>query len=94
MAMRLDEVISGIKADVAVKIFGDDAQILEQQADQVLRVLRHVPGAADIAEGDLLRRRRIAGRRRSRGAGPLRPERLRRAGRGPGGDRRDARSPK
>ena len=48
MAMRLDEAVSGVKADVAVKIFGDDAAILEQKADEVLRVLRDVPGAADI----------------------------------------------
>jgi cobalt-zinc-cadmium resistance protein CzcA len=48
MAMRLDEAVSGVKADVAVKIFGDDAAVLEQKADEVLRVLRDVPGAADI----------------------------------------------
>jgi cobalt-zinc-cadmium resistance protein CzcA len=48
MAMRLDEAISGVKADVAVKIFGDEAAILEQKADEVLRALRDVPGAADI----------------------------------------------
>ncbi len=48
MAMRLDEAVSGVKADVAVKVFGDDAAILEQKADEVLRALRGVPGAADI----------------------------------------------
>jgi cobalt-zinc-cadmium resistance protein CzcA len=48
MAMRLDEAISGVKGDVAVKIFGDNAAILEQKADEVLRVLRDVSGAADI----------------------------------------------
>jgi heavy metal efflux system protein len=47
MAMRLDEVVSGIKADVAVKIFGEDARVLEQKAEQVLRLLTSVPGAAD-----------------------------------------------
>ncbi|MEZ5363414.1 MAG: CusA/CzcA family heavy metal efflux RND transporter [Bryobacterales bacterium] len=48
MAMRLDEAVSGVKADVAVKIFGDDADILEEKADEALRVMRTVPGAADI----------------------------------------------
>mgnify|MGYP001404406172 CR=1 FL=1 len=37
MAMRLDEVVSGIKADVALKIFGDDAHTLEQLAERVVR---------------------------------------------------------
>lgn len=47
MAMRLDEVVSGIKADVAVKIFGEDPRVLEQLAEQALRVISGVPGAAD-----------------------------------------------
>jgi heavy metal efflux system protein len=47
MAMRLDETISGIKADVALKIFGEDPAILEQLAGQAFRVLERVPGAAD-----------------------------------------------
>jgi cobalt-zinc-cadmium resistance protein CzcA len=47
MAMRLDEVVSGIKADVALKIFGDDPAVLEQQAEQALRIISRVPGAAD-----------------------------------------------
>jgi len=47
MAMRLDEVVSGIKADVALKIFGDDPRVLEQKAEQALRVISAVPGAAD-----------------------------------------------
>ncbi|MEZ5285610.1 MAG: CusA/CzcA family heavy metal efflux RND transporter [Vicinamibacterales bacterium] len=48
MAMRLDEVVSGIKADVAVKVFGPDAAILERIGAQVLDVIEHVPGAADV----------------------------------------------
>ncbi len=47
MAMRMDEVISGIKADVAVKIFGDEPRVLEQLAERALGVLSAVPGAAD-----------------------------------------------
>ena len=47
MAMRLDEAISGVKADVAVKIFGDDAETLERIAEETLHWLRQVPGAAD-----------------------------------------------
>ncbi len=48
MAMRLDEVVSGVKADVAVKIFGPDEQVLNDRADAVLRILSRVRGAADV----------------------------------------------
>ncbi len=47
MAMRLDEVVSGIKADVAVKVFGPESAVLERIGAQVLDVIEHVPGAAD-----------------------------------------------
>jgi heavy metal efflux system protein len=48
MAMRLDETVSGVKADVAVKLFGEDLQTLEEKAAEVARVLEKVPGAADV----------------------------------------------
>jgi cobalt-zinc-cadmium resistance protein CzcA len=47
MAMRLDEVVSGIKADVAVKVFGPDATVLERLGAQILDEVARVPGAAD-----------------------------------------------
>lgn len=47
MAMRLDEVVSGIKADVAVKVFGPDSAVLERIGAQVLSVVDAVDGAAD-----------------------------------------------
>ncbi|MFN7982266.1 MAG: CusA/CzcA family heavy metal efflux RND transporter [Vicinamibacterales bacterium] len=48
MAMRLDEVVSGVKADVAVKIFGPDATVLERLGEQVRQVLERVQGNADL----------------------------------------------
>lgn len=48
MAMRLDEVVSGVKADVAVKVFGPDATALERLGEQVRQVLDRVPGNADL----------------------------------------------
>ncbi len=48
MAMRLDEVVSGVKADVAVKIFGEDSAVLERLAGQVQTVLATVRGVADL----------------------------------------------
>jgi len=48
MAMRLDEVVSGVKADVAVKIFGADAATLERLGASVQRALADVRGEADL----------------------------------------------
>ncbi|MEK7833872.1 MAG: efflux RND transporter permease subunit, partial [Acidobacteriota bacterium] len=48
MAMRLDETISGVKADVAVKLFGEDLNLLEEKAAEIARVLEKVPGSADV----------------------------------------------
>lgn len=48
MAMRLDEVVSGVKADVAVKIFGDDERVLDRKADEVMAILKRIPGTADL----------------------------------------------
>jgi cobalt-zinc-cadmium resistance protein CzcA len=48
MAMRLDELASGVKADVAVKVFGADPAVLEQLGTQVHGLLAKVRGAADL----------------------------------------------
>jgi heavy metal efflux system protein len=48
MAMRLDEVVSGVKADVAVKIFGPDPAMLEQLAGSIQHALQSVSGVADL----------------------------------------------
>ena len=47
MAMRIDETISGVKADLAIKVFGDDFRTLDKIGQQVLRVVSAVRGAAD-----------------------------------------------
>jgi cobalt-zinc-cadmium resistance protein CzcA len=46
--LRFNELVSGVRSDVAVKVFGDDLSVLLDQANQIARVLRGVPGAADI----------------------------------------------
>ncbi|MFH1554708.1 MAG: CusA/CzcA family heavy metal efflux RND transporter [Pseudomonadota bacterium] len=46
--LRFNELISGIRSDVGVKIFGDDLDTLLQVAGQVRAVLQTVPGAADV----------------------------------------------
>lgn len=46
--MRFNELIAGVRSDLAVKIFGPDLDILKQQAEQVARALERVQGAADV----------------------------------------------
>ncbi len=46
--MRMNELISGVRADVAVKVYGDDLDQLLEVAEQVERVMQRVPGAADV----------------------------------------------
>ncbi|MCA9593934.1 MAG: efflux RND transporter permease subunit [Myxococcales bacterium] len=46
--LRVQELISGVRSDVAVHIYGDDLELLKRKADEVARVLRTVPGAADV----------------------------------------------
>ncbi len=46
--LRFNELISGVRSDVGVKIFGDDLDTLLQVANQVQAVLQTVPGAADV----------------------------------------------
>lgn len=46
--MRFNELISGVRSDVAVKIYGDDFTAMERTAGEIANVLRSVPGAADV----------------------------------------------
>ncbi|MFO1226095.1 efflux RND transporter permease subunit [Roseateles sp.] len=46
--MRFNELISGVRSDVAVKVFGDDMAVMESTAEQISKVLQGVPGAADV----------------------------------------------
>ncbi len=50
--MRLDEVISGVKGDVALKIFGEDPRVLEKLAEQALRVVSSVAWSGGHTDGD------------------------------------------
>ena len=46
--MRFNELISGVRSDLALKVYGDDLDVLAEQAERVERVLAQVPGAADV----------------------------------------------
>ncbi|HAT1722177.1 TPA: CusA/CzcA family heavy metal efflux RND transporter [Legionella pneumophila] len=46
--MRFNELISGVRSDVAVKVFGDDMNTLLEIAENISTQLKKVPGAADV----------------------------------------------
>jgi len=48
IAAAVDELISGSKADLAIKIFGQDMEVLKQKAAEVEAVIRTVPGADEV----------------------------------------------
>ena len=46
--MRFNELIAGVRSDVAVKVFGDDLDTMLTTANRIARVIRDVPGATDV----------------------------------------------
>jgi heavy metal efflux system protein len=46
--MRFNELISGVRSDVAVKIFGDDLGVLLETGERIAEVVESVPGAEDV----------------------------------------------
>ena len=46
---RINEMVSGVRADIAVKVFGTDLDALVKKANEVAAVLRNVTGGADVA---------------------------------------------
>jgi cobalt-zinc-cadmium resistance protein CzcA len=46
--MRVNEMVAGIRADVGIRLFGDDLDTLKAKAREIEAVLARVPGAADV----------------------------------------------
>ena len=46
--MRFNELMEGVRADIAVKIFGDDYSLLEKTAEQAKEILEKIPGAGEV----------------------------------------------
>ena len=45
---RVDEMVTGVKADVAIKLFGDDLAVLRSKSEEISKVAALIPGAQDI----------------------------------------------
>lgn len=54
--MRVQELTeAGLRSDIAIKVFGDDLNVLKAKADNIVEVVKRIPGAADV------RAERVAG---------------------------------
>jgi cobalt-zinc-cadmium resistance protein CzcA len=47
--MRMNEMVTGVRSDVAVKLYGDDLDVLVGKAEEIEGILNQIPGAADVA---------------------------------------------
>ncbi len=47
--MRINEMVSGVRADLGVKLFGDDFDVLVTKGQEIERILNSIAGAADVA---------------------------------------------
>ena len=47
--MRMNEMVTGVRSDVAVKLYGDDLDVLAAKATEIEAILNRVPGSADVA---------------------------------------------
>jgi heavy metal efflux system protein len=46
--MRFNELISGVRSDLAIKVYGDDFLLMQKTAQKIASVVNQIPGAADI----------------------------------------------
>lgn len=46
--LRFNELVSGVRSDVGVKVFGDDMEVLNQTAAKIAAALQKVPGASEV----------------------------------------------
>ena len=49
IADNMEEAVSGVKGELAIKLYGDDLRVLEEKSDAVVNVMRRVPGVEDLA---------------------------------------------
>jgi len=47
--LRINEMVAGIRADLGIKLFGEDLDVLKDKAADIERVVKQIPGAADVS---------------------------------------------
>ncbi len=48
IADNMEEAVSGVKGELAIKLYGDDLKLLEQKGDEIVSVMRHIKGIQDL----------------------------------------------
>jgi cobalt-zinc-cadmium resistance protein CzcA len=48
IADNMEEAVSGVKGELAIKVYGDDLKLLEDTGDQIIGVMRRIPGIQDL----------------------------------------------
>src|SRR3989338_6637358 len=48
IALRVDELVSGVKSQIAIKLYGEDMEILKAEANEIAEVVKKVEGATDV----------------------------------------------
>jgi heavy metal efflux system protein len=48
IADNMEEAVSGVKGELAVKMYGEDLRVLEDKGDEVVNVMRNIPGIEDL----------------------------------------------
>ncbi len=48
IAARVDEMVSGVRSQIAIKIFGEDLSVLREKGDAIAKILGSLPGATDL----------------------------------------------
>ena len=72
---NVEEAVSGVKGELAVKLFGTDLKELEQKADEIQSVMSKIPGVADLGTFQVRGQPNVNLNGRSRRRRPLRNQR-------------------
>jgi cobalt-zinc-cadmium resistance protein CzcA len=48
IADNMEEAVSGVKGELAIKVYGNDLKLLEEKGDQIIGVMRRIPGIQDL----------------------------------------------
>ncbi len=46
--LRFSELVAGVKADIGIKVFGEDLDVLKRKAEQIAQAVKAIPGAQDV----------------------------------------------